>query len=78
MKDTRPTLSRPVYESLPAIYVLAGVIALALSYVRGRGWLSSLLALAGLAGVIGGGVVWLRRRDFRTLRDKYPGGSGDF
>jgi hypothetical protein len=75
MPARRPSFSRPVYEGLPALYVLGGVGALVLSYALRRGWVGVLLALVGVAGVLGGCVVWLRRRDFRTLRGKYPGGS---
>jgi hypothetical protein len=64
-------LSRPVYEALPWAYLVLGFLALIASYVeRGQGW-SAVLALAGLASLIGGIVVLLRRRDFRDLREQY-------
>ncbi|MGE0436190.1 MAG: hypothetical protein AB7G76_10825 [Steroidobacteraceae bacterium] len=48
---------------------------LALSYFRLRGWLSGLLGLSGLAAVIWGLAIGLRRRDFRAMRHEY-GGEG--
>jgi hypothetical protein len=65
-------LSRPVYEGLPWLYIGAGVAALGVSYLIGDSHVLSLLVgLAGLAGLLGGVVVLLRRRDYRHLRSQY-------
>lgn len=64
-------LSRPVYESLPWAYLLAGLIALLISYLQTSTALSLVLGLPGLAAVVAGAVVLLRRRGYRRLRAQY-------
>lgn len=69
---SRPRLSRPLYEGLPWIYMVAGVVAVAGSYLlAAHGALSLIVGLAGVLAVLGGFVVLLRRRDYRTLRSQY-------
>jgi len=70
-------LTKPVYESLPWLYVAAGVLALGAGYRLRTGWLATLVSLAGVGGVVGGVAVWLRRRDYRArraerMRDREP------
>jgi len=48
-----------------------GVAALAGSYLLSSRLLSLLLGLLGLAGLLGGIVIALRRRDYRQLRANY-------
>lgn len=79
-KRSEKRLPRPLYEALPWLYVLLGLIALVASYlVQSLAVLSALLGLAGFAVLLGGVVVLLRRRDFRELRSQYgdPAGLGD-
>ncbi len=64
-------LSRPVYEGLPWAYLVAGLLALAASYVQTSTTLSVLLGLPGLVAVLGGVVLLLRRRGYRRLRAQY-------
>jgi hypothetical protein len=65
-------LSRPLYESLPWLYILGGILALAASYRHeGRGLGVTLLGLFGLFALLAGIVVLLRRRDYRELRSHY-------
>lgn len=65
-------LSRPLYEGLPWIYMAAGVAAVLGSYLLAtHGVLSLIVGLAGVLAVLGGFVVLLRRRDYRTLRAQY-------
>ena len=65
-------LSRPVYEGLPWLYIAAGIAALGVSYLIGDSHAVGLLAgLGGLAALLGGVVVLLRRRDYRELRSQY-------
>jgi hypothetical protein len=64
---------KPLYESLPFLYGAGGACALAASYaIAAPGW-SLLIAIAGVAGILAGLVVWLRRRDYRTMQERYRG-----
>lgn len=64
-------LSRPLYEGLPWVYMACGVVALAGSYLLSSRLASLFLGLLGLAGLLGGSVIALRRRDYRQLRANY-------
>ncbi len=68
-----PQFSRPVYEGLPWLYIICGLLILAGSYLlSAHGVLSLLAGITGLLCVLGGVVLLLRRRDFRELRSQYP------
>jgi hypothetical protein len=68
----RRHLSRPVYEGLPWAYMGFGVLALLVSYLLAtHGALSFTVGLLGLAALLYGIVVLLRRRDYRELRSQY-------
>ena len=72
MQRPTPHFSRPVYEGLPWIYITFGLGALLASYLlAARGTVSLLIGLLGLACVVGGFVLLLRRRDYRALRSQY-------
>ena len=72
MPRPSPHFSRPVYEGLPWVYIICGLTALVASYlIAARGVLSLLVGLLGLACVVGGFVLLLRRRDYRALRSQY-------
>ena len=76
----RRHLSRPVYEGLPWFYMGCGVLTLIASYLlAAHGIVSLLVGLLGLAGLLYGFVVLLRRRDYRALRSEYgqPDSLGD-
>jgi Flp pilus assembly protein TadB len=64
-------LSRPVYESLPWVYLVAGLLALLISYLETSPALSVVLGLPGVLAVLAGAVVLLRRRGYRRLRAQY-------
>ena len=64
-------LSRPLYEGLPWVYMACGLAALAGSYLLSSRVLSLFLGVLGLAGLLGGSVIALRRRDYRQLRANY-------
>lgn len=66
-----PRLARPLYEGLPWLYVGAGLAALAASYLAASRLASAALGLPGIAALLGGVVVWLRRRDYRRMRARY-------
>jgi hypothetical protein len=63
--------SKPIYESLPWLYALAGAVLIAVSYQLHSGVLSVLLLIAGTLGLVGGAAIWLRRRDFRATHAEY-------
>ncbi len=69
-------LPKPVYESLPWLYALAGALLAAASHRLHSGLLSVLLLIAGTLGLVGGAVIWLRRRDFRATRAEYWSHNG--
>jgi membrane associated rhomboid family serine protease len=72
MERSGRQLSRPLYEGLPWIYMGAGVMAVLGSYLLARhAVLSLIVGLTGVLAVLGGFVVLLRRRDYRTLRSQY-------
>jgi hypothetical protein len=71
MKLPELHVSRPVYEGLPWIYMVCGLLALAASYRYRGSPLSAIVGVLGIAAVIAGIVVLLRRRDYRELRSHY-------
>ena len=64
-------LAKPVYESMPYAYAVAGAMLMLLSYFDGRGFWSNTSAIVGLLAVIGGAVIFLKRRDYRLNRTHY-------
>ena len=76
MKPTGIRLSRPLYEALPWIYGLCGLLALAASYRRRGSGASVVIGILGILAVIAGIVLLLRRRDFRELRAQYEDQPG--
>ena len=68
---SRKHLSRPLYEALPWLYIVCGLIGVGASYLNPSRAMSFLLGVPGLVAVIGGIVVILRRRDFRKMREDY-------
>ncbi len=72
MQRPIPHFSRPVYEGLPWVYITFGLGALLTSYLlAARTALSLLAGMLGLAAVVGGFALLLRRRDYRALRSQY-------
>ncbi len=66
---------RRLYEGLPWLYIALGAAALGASYLSAAWRAASLITgIAGLAGVLGGVVLLLRRRDFRELGERYDAG----
>ena len=70
-------LSRNVYEALPYVYMLVGVVAFAASYVwRAEAW-ADLMAGFGMLMLVTGLVLALRRRDYRIQKRRYGGAFDD-
>ena len=63
-------LSKPLYESLPYYYAVVGATILVLSFYLENWYWPTILAGIGLASVIAGLVVWLRRRGYRQSRSR--------
>jgi hypothetical protein len=64
-------LSKPVYESLPYMYMALGVGALGASYAYGLAVWSDVLLLSGFVALVLGLVVALKRRDYRIQKRRY-------
>ncbi len=58
-------LAKPIYESIPYFYFVAGLSAVGVSLLLTGSIWSAICFAAGIACLIAGLVVWLRRRDFR-------------
>ena len=64
-------ISRPIYELLPYLYMLVGLVLLGAAYlVEAETWPSVFLTVGALS-LMGGLVLWLRRRDYRTRQAEY-------
>ncbi len=61
-------LSKPIYESVPYFYLLAGAIALAASLYLDYWYWPSICFVVGMFSLLGGIVVLLKRRDHRQRR----------
>ena len=58
-------ISKPIYESLPYLYLLIGVISLAASMYIDHWYWPSISFIIGLCALVAGMVVLLKRRDAR-------------
>lgn len=59
-------LSKPLYEFLPYFYLVAGVALLLASIYLDYWFWPTICLVSGFACLIGGLVVFLKRRDFRN------------
>ena len=66
MSRPEQRLSRPLYEGLPWLYGAGGAAALFASYVIPYRLLGLIVGAAGFLSILGGFVLLLRRRDFRS------------
>ena len=70
-------LSKPVYESLPLIYVMIGAAAIAIAYFE-PGRIRSVIAFAiGFIAAIAALTIFLHRHDYRALSREYTDDSID-
>ncbi len=61
----RMWLSKPLYEAVPYFYLVAGLCSLLASLYLNYWYWQTIGLIVGFACIIGGLVIWLRRRDFR-------------
>ena len=66
-------LARPVYESLPLVYMAIGIAAIALSYFCPPGFSGKLAFLIGVIAEVAALTLVLRRQDYRELSREYSG-----
>ena len=59
-------ISKPIYESLPYFYLLAGFISLSASMYVNHWYWPTICFLTGVLCLVGGLVVLLKRRDSRA------------
>ena len=67
---------RPIYEALPYTYGIIGIALLGAAFVADGGPRGLLLTLGAL-GLVGGLVIWMRRRDYRATHATYDPHSID-
>ena len=68
---------KPIYESLPYFYLLAGAVSLGLSMYLDYWYLPTICFVVGLVSLVGGLVVLLKRRDSRVT-DRRVGQRQDY
>jgi uncharacterized membrane protein YesL len=68
-------LSRPLYEVLPYLYMVLGVVLLGLAWHSPT--LPGLMMFVGAVSLLAGIVLWLRRRDYRSKQAEYDEKSLD-
>jgi hypothetical protein len=66
-------LARPVYESLPLVYMIIGAVAIIVSYVDSPGIGGKIAFIIGVLSEIAGLTLFLRRQDYRALSREYSG-----
>ena len=58
-------VSKPIYESLPFFYLGVGVISLMASMYLNHWYWPTICFVVGISTLVGGLVLFLKRRDFR-------------
>jgi hypothetical protein len=66
-------LARPIYESLPVVYALIGVLAIFLFFVSPPGIAGKAAFVIGFCSLTAALTLFLRRQDFRALSREYRG-----
>jgi hypothetical protein len=70
-------IARPIYELLPYLYMLVGIVLLGVAWVLDMETLPGVLMIVGSLSLMGGLVLWLRRKDYRTRQAEYTNRSLD-
>jgi hypothetical protein len=66
-------LSRPVYESLPVLYMVIGAVAILIFYLDPPGAGGKVAFTIGFFTEIAALTLFLRRQDYRALSREYSG-----
>jgi hypothetical protein len=69
-------VSKPIYECLPYFYLATGGVTLLASMYLNHWYWPTICFVVGIATLVGGLVVFLKRRDFRQ-RDQRGGRTRD-
>jgi hypothetical protein len=70
-------LARPVYESLPYLYMAIGGLAIFLFYLDPEGVLAAVAFVIGVIAETAALTLLLRRKDYRALSREYSGETID-
>jgi hypothetical protein len=71
-------LARPVYETLPLIYVAIGALAILVAYLDPVGPRAMVAFVIALLAEIAALTVFLHRQDYRAQSREYSGETIDF
>jgi hypothetical protein len=66
-------LSRPVYESLPLVYMVIGAVGVTVFYLDPPGISGKIAFVIGVCAEIAALTLFLRRLDYRALSREYSG-----
>jgi hypothetical protein len=66
-------LSRPVYESLPLVYMVIGAVGVAIFYLDPPDISGKAAFIIGVCAEIAALTLFLRRLDYRALSREYSG-----
>ena len=70
-------IARPIYELLPYVYMLVGLVLLGVAWFLNIETLPGVLLVVGSLFMLAGIVLWLRRKDYRTRQAEYTNRSLD-
>jgi hypothetical protein len=70
-------ISRPLYELLPYLYMLVGAGLLTAAWLVDLQLWPSIFLTMGALSLLGGLVLWLRRKDYRAKQAEYNSRSLD-
>ncbi len=75
--DDNMWVSKPIYESLPYLYLVLGAVALGLSMYLNYWYMPTICFIVGIICLVAGLVVLLKRRDYRVT-DRRVGQRQDY
>jgi hypothetical protein len=63
-------LAKPVYEVLPYAYIAVGTASIITASFMSVGYLPQVCVAVGVAGIVGGLALLLKRRGYRSSRSR--------